>query len=1211
MKKKTRIIEYLIASFVFILFLLLVNRYILNNTEYGAGALMEGQVKRIINIVDNKIGKCDDGEIRINIEGGYVCRIDNIEEDDYSHIFDTYPISANGREVVYDFLNRGDIEIANLMLENIYDITRYNPITIKNIEWDEDPYDEKYWKFLFYSLRPTRHLLYTWIETGDNKYMEKLVSMLESYTDIGLDKEETWSDYHAVAFRAMVLNNSWWKLREENALSYSTNAKILKAISQHGEFLLSPEHYEEGHNHGINEAVALLTISVNFPDLPGAEQWESVAKKRLSDSLSNLIDRDGALIENSPYYHFYVLEKYSQIYSFTKDHNILISEDFEGKINSMIDYATYILQPNLEIPLIGASLKDEIKLSGEMEKLASNNPSLMYVLSRGEKGLVPNITSKYFEYSGQTILRSNWSKGEEFKNQPYLFFDVGSYRTLHSDLDALNFTLFANGMDLIVDPGLYSYEANKYSSYFDGTIGHNTVMVDDSDQLIGSAYPSPIVEENGYSYQAANHNLYPGVTHYRTVALLEDNLVLIMDKLVSKDKHNYKQIFHIAPELEIELNDLSIIAKDKSGNTAMRIHQLSKNNISTNVDIGNDEEINGWCSNEYEKLIPCYAVSYEQESEQAVFVTVIEIKDINDNFESSINKDNILNITKGDDKYLISIDYPDSLSDFEIQKFENNNIIKENNCKLLFDKKQIIWDINCEGDKLSQITITEKNGNLFFTSNNHHQNYTLDISGFEKYYSVDSKTVTDIPYLGDDKFRLYEQEDYVPILGYHHVLSDTEIINNPTSEIHLSEFKEQIEYFTNVMGCRWLTFSDLMENYVLKEKKAPRNSCVINFDDGRTNNYYNALPVLDKYGVVATFYIIPGRLEGSRYMSWAQVDELYKKGHEIGSHTVNSGGLISAGWNHDELKYQIEESKKLLVDHGYKGIKTFAYPLGEWNDDIVRVVKNSGYIAARDTSKDNSWMDKRFQTASMDDESIWHAPYYKPENNSLEELGNILNYNTWWQFEEGFEINKDIDNDIVIRSSINPTDSSYAIVSLSDKEDKITNKFVVSKKASYTIEVFGSTGNIDGDNKYSNLDNIRVYIDGNLHQIEKGGLNDCVLLGDWYYCNYYLYTSLNEGAHTISIEALSHNIKLDKFRVFRTVKAQTAYDIVIITNDKNNQYAEITREEIKHIGLDISKNNERNINRQIINILLILIICCSFFVMLFYIIFFKIKKKYD
>ena len=172
---------------------------------------------------------------------------------------------------------------------------------------------------------------------------------------------------------------------------------------------------------------------------------------------------------------------------------------------------------------------------------------------------------------------------------------------------------------------------------------------------------------------------------------------------------------------------------------------------------------------------------------------------------------------------------------------------------------------------------------------------------------------------------------------------------------------------TNTLGCRWLTLGELMENYVLKSEKIPKQACAINFDDGHKDGYTIIFPILKKYGVVATFYIITDSLGKQAYMTWEQVDELYRAGHEIGSHTLFGDSIVNTKWfedkfgrvfDHKELVTQIKDSKEKLEKRGYE-VKTFAYPLGEWNRDVVQVVKESGYIAARDTTRDYLISDRR------------------------------------------------------------------------------------------------------------------------------------------------------------------------------------------------------------------------------------------------------------
>lgn len=1119
--------------------------------------------------------KCSSNESLIDIPGGFLCKRDGVDNLAWESIYDNYPRSNDGVEIIYDFLDKGKVEEADRFLEEYFPVSRFEPWKIESaLTWEEDPYNEKYWRFIFHSLRSTRHLLFAWKETGDEKYRDELIKVVDSYVSVGSEKDVTWADPHAVSFRAMVLTNVWWKLREQNALDVELSDKIIKSLRKHGEYLSDIKNYEPGNNHGVNESAALLLVALNYPELDQDGRWKRVAKERINKSLSRLVDEDGVLVENSPYYHFYTMEKFYQINKYAMKHGIHIRDDFLDVIKKMAIYGAYILRPDLGVPLTGASLQDQKELSGYLEEIAKENSQLMYVLTRGEKGEKPGQLNKHFSHSGQTVFRSDWSRGDEFEKDVHLFFDVGAYRTLHSDLDALNLTLFGNGDDLIVDSGLYSYEDGKDKTYFKGTSAHNTVTVGDSDQFPGTVKAGRMIEGNGFVQQSAFHSLYPGTTHYRNVALLGRDVVLVVDKLNSNEEQNYKQSFHIGPGLKSVENDMGVSITRETGDFAMGVYQVLDKDMSTKVG-GSDDLVEGWCSERYEEKIPCDALIYEKEGKSVTFVTLFKIgredEELIYQYDESSNN---LDITFGNDSYSITVDSPEHIADVQIKRNTEKFETTEKKYNLSFDDSSQQWELfKEEGLIEKEYEVGEKEGKLSI-SGPEGMYFDLDIEGVEKYHSITNHVDTDIPVNTEEDIKIYEQEDYLPIYGYHHIFSNNDTINHPSSQILLKDFEKQIKYSTEVMGCRWYTFSDVMENYVLKEKKLPRRVCVLNFDDGWRNNYENAFPVINQYNAVASFYVVPQRLENGQYMTWQQVEELYENGNEIGSHTMNSGGLVTSDWNREELVFQINESKKYLENHGYGTVKTFAYPLGEWNDEIVEVVKESNYIAARDISKKNPWRDRRAVAASMDEEYIWHMSYYKPEQKTLEEIDRELGYNGWWQFEEGYEVASDYDGDVKTRSSIKPTSSSYATVSLPDPGDSITNKFIVSRDAIYTVEFLATKGvNVMIDDKGYSAE----MIDEECIDISENGEK---------YCMSKFSAQLTEGAHTITVKSVSKKVRVDKFRMYRQGESKKSYSVVLSEHvEKDFDKLSAGSDDADQIRVDVEK---QSINQPWVKVLLIL-----------------------
>lgn len=566
-----------------------------------------------------------------------------------------------GKEVIYSYIEEGDMRVADEILNDKYEVSRFAPVEIKEITWREDPFSDIYWRFNFYNLQPARDLLFAWEKTGKEKYKDSLIELVGSFLDKGLDGPYSW-DLHGVAFRTMTLIDIRAKLIENNGLPKDLDEKIVQALKIHGDFLADPEHYERDFNHGLDQAAALFLLSVNYPNLDGAQNWYALSSERISSTINGIVDEDGVLVENSPYYHLYVLEKVFEINKYLKENDISIDNFPEQKIDSMISYVAYMLQPDLGVPLIGASISRQMGLAGMYKEMASTRPDLLYVLTQGAYGDEPEKLNVQFPSGGQTIMRSGWERGQSFKNQTQVIFDAGNYRTDHSDLDALSFNLFGKGIALMPDAGLYSYNAEPYREYFHGTRSHNTVVVDGKDQEIGNIQGDKKVEAgsfqegDGFVYQSAEHSLYPGVTHRRAIVLVEDSTILIFDDLKSGSEHTYEQMFHLFPGAKVNKDGLQLVAQGDNEEQRVTIKQYLGDGVALKEEIGNENPFNGWCSPTYNEAVPCEAVSYVQRGKDASYVTSISIGKKTDDISYEKENNSLTVITDSGNKYYIKTD---------------------------------------------------------------------------------------------------------------------------------------------------------------------------------------------------------------------------------------------------------------------------------------------------------------------------------------------------------------------------------------------------------------------------------------------------------------------------------------------------------------------------------------------------------------------------
>ncbi len=140
-------------------------------------------------------------------------------------------------------------------------------------------------------------------------------------------------------------------------------------------------------------------------------------------------------------------------------------------------------------------------------------------------------------------------------------------------------------------------------------------------------------------------------------------------------------------------------------------------------------------------------------------------------------------------------------------------------------------------------------------------------------------------------------------------------------------------------------------------KKLPEYSVWITFDDGFSDNYTNACPILKKYEIPAIIFITTGYINkrvnpyrniNNLFMSWEEITELGKNGISIGAHTVNHKILSSL--TKEEIEIEISESKNEIETRLGKKVFSFAYPVGRnqhyHSEKCIPVLQENGFKLA-------------------------------------------------------------------------------------------------------------------------------------------------------------------------------------------------------------------------------------------------------------------------
>lgn len=188
-------------------------------------------------------------------------------------------------------------------------------------------------------------------------------------------------------------------------------------------------------------------------------------------------------------------------------------------------------------------------------------------------------------------------------------------------------------------------------------------------------------------------------------------------------------------------------------------------------------------------------------------------------------------------------------------------------------------------------------------------------------------------------FWLFERDaDSVPILAYNRI-SDTD--DNPQT-LKVADFEAQIKYLVD-NGYKVIMPDDLLDAWE-KDRPLPDKPVIITFDDGHEDIYKNVFPILQKYGIRATVFLVTDHIGMTDYLTWGVVQALQNGGFiDFQSHTKSYKNLTKL--RGDKLWDEIYGSKQAIEWALKKPVKFIAYPEGKYSLDAEDTCKECGFRA--------------------------------------------------------------------------------------------------------------------------------------------------------------------------------------------------------------------------------------------------------------------------
>lgn len=185
--------------------------------------------------------------------------------------------------------------------------------------------------------------------------------------------------------------------------------------------------------------------------------------------------------------------------------------------------------------------------------------------------------------------------------------------------------------------------------------------------------------------------------------------------------------------------------------------------------------------------------------------------------------------------------------------------------------------------------------------------------------------------------------NHIPVLLYHDLQPECEP-QKAAVTVTPERFDEHISALLN-NGYTPVSFEDVY-NASIGKFTLPEKPVIVSFDDGYLTNYTYAFPIIQKYGIKSTIFVITktvGQAGGSHpHFTWEQAKTMQKSGLvSIQSHTFSHNDMQTL--DAFQIEREIRLSKYMIEKNLGTKCDILAFPFGSHNQQIVESAKKAGY----------------------------------------------------------------------------------------------------------------------------------------------------------------------------------------------------------------------------------------------------------------------------
>lgn len=399
---------------------------------------------------------------------------------------------------------------------------------------------------------------------------------------------------------------------------------LAAAFAQHLDELHLPGAYNPRNNHGFYTAIAQVHASIYGNAFPDAQRTGLEGRQRLAEMAASQFAADGVHLEHSPEYHAMLLKSFESAVT----DGLIEDEEIQRRIERAARVLGWMIQPDGALVQLGDTPENEFV----GPDASSIDPATLFLLSDGRQGTPETEELAVYRDGGYAFVRSPQpSAAGELGRGGYLAFSAAFHSRAHKHADDLNVVWFDRGLQVLTDSGRFGYgdllppdsplrnEGFYYATperqYVEGTMAHNTLMMDGANQErrtrspYGSGLGSCTSGDGVFDLSGRVH--HADYIHRRRVIYRPGQELLLKDAVFSQSAESREGIVWLNVAGHFELDDVSheVVFVAEAAGKFIRLSVSGPGRLVEPVR-GQRSPLRGWRSRHDQSLEPVWSMGF-------------------------------------------------------------------------------------------------------------------------------------------------------------------------------------------------------------------------------------------------------------------------------------------------------------------------------------------------------------------------------------------------------------------------------------------------------------------------------------------------------------------------------------------------------------------------------------------------------------------------